>query len=347
MSEAEESRKDGKSGSPGKRVRSKEPGGRKSEVGSTKSEENDSATDSPSLPVRRTPIRAGTAKSEIKKLPTDPDSYRDSKLQTETMEIHHHPDLHHEKKNWKEYFLEFLMIFLAVTMGFIAETIRENISESGKAKELARSLYLEVYADSVTMQDRLMMRMHKEDQMEYFRKYVSDSSLTHLSDHFYPAFVWSYIVITSNSFEPNDGILNQLRNSGSLRYFKSIELQNCVSRITVVISRLRERNAQELRFVEEYARPFMLRHYDFKWQDEFTQNGKFSIIEALSQLHFHPSTPPYIKHLDELKREDAEGLTAYYLLITRASRQIFYQPYVEANHQLLTSLRKEYHFEKE
>ncbi len=31
------------------------------------------------------------------------------------MEVYHHPDLHHKKKNFKEYFFEFLMIFLAVT----------------------------------------------------------------------------------------------------------------------------------------------------------------------------------------------------------------------------------------
>jgi hypothetical protein len=39
------------------------------------------------------------------------------------MEVHHHPDLHHEKKKWKEYFLEFLMIFLAVTLGFIGKEV--------------------------------------------------------------------------------------------------------------------------------------------------------------------------------------------------------------------------------
>jgi nitrogen-specific signal transduction histidine kinase len=31
------------------------------------------------------------------------------------MEVHHHLDLHHRKKQWKEYLLEFLMLFLAVT----------------------------------------------------------------------------------------------------------------------------------------------------------------------------------------------------------------------------------------
>jgi hypothetical protein len=44
------------------------------------------------------------------------------------MDVHHHPDLHHKKKNFKEYFLAFIMIFLAVTIGFIAEIclIRAN-----------------------------------------------------------------------------------------------------------------------------------------------------------------------------------------------------------------------------
>jgi hypothetical protein len=42
------------------------------------------------------------------------------------MEVHHHSDMHHKKKNFKEYFLEFLMIFLAVTLGFFAENLRES-----------------------------------------------------------------------------------------------------------------------------------------------------------------------------------------------------------------------------
>jgi hypothetical protein len=42
-----------------------------------------------------------------------------SETQPTDMEVHHHPDLHHKPKKWKEYFLEFLMIFLAVTLGFL------------------------------------------------------------------------------------------------------------------------------------------------------------------------------------------------------------------------------------
>lgn len=46
------------------------------------------------------------------------------------MEVHHHPNLHHKPKKWKEYFLEFLMIFHAVVLGFIAENIWEHFSEN-------------------------------------------------------------------------------------------------------------------------------------------------------------------------------------------------------------------------
>src|SRR6266542_55461 len=62
---------------------------------------------------------------------------QNSQLQTENMEVHHHP--HVEKKNFKEYLPEGLMIFLEVTMGFVAENIRENISETKSAHEYLES----------------------------------------------------------------------------------------------------------------------------------------------------------------------------------------------------------------
>src|SRR6202162_5030093 len=66
------------------------------------------------------------------------------KNQPANMEVHHHPDVHHKRKNFREYFLEFLMIFLAVTMGFFAENIREYFSDNGKEKQ-----YLELLVDDL------------------------------------------------------------------------------------------------------------------------------------------------------------------------------------------------------
>src|SRR5450755_3242260 len=68
--------------------------------------------------------------------------------ETENMEVHHHPDLHHKPKKGKEYFLEFLMIFLAVTMGFIAENLREHITNRSKEKEYIRAFIRNVQDDT-------------------------------------------------------------------------------------------------------------------------------------------------------------------------------------------------------
>src|SRR5689334_9970036 len=263
------------------------------------------------------------------------------------MEVHHHPHPgpdSHRKKKFKEYFLEFLMLFLAVTLGFFAENMRENISENSKARELAESLYHEVYADSISMQNKVTMRLQKEEQMLYFQKYVLDSNLSELSEQFYPSFAWTGVITTSIIFEPNDGILNQLRNSGSLRYFKSAYLQDCISRISVAILNARDRNSQEYRFIEEFIRPFVLKHYDFKWMDDYTQNGKLSVLEALRQENYHANVKPILRNAADFKRSDAEALIAYYVLIVRATRQLHYTAYIEKNHELLEALRHEYGF---
>ncbi len=69
------------------------------------------------------------------------------------MEVHHHPDLHHKKKNFKEYFLEFLMIFLAVTLGFFAENVREHFDEEKTTKQ-----YLEDFRQELLQNKDLYQR---------------------------------------------------------------------------------------------------------------------------------------------------------------------------------------------
>ena len=264
------------------------------------------------------------------------------------MEVHHHPQLHHEKKPWKEYFLEFLMIFLAVTMGFFAETMRESITERSHAEELAKSLYKELYADSVDMQYRLKVRQEKERQIYYFRRYVKDSSLVNLSPHFYPSFFWTFTISSIIQFNPNDGILNQLHNSGSLRYFKSIGLQNSISKLDVFILNLRNRNSQEDAFVEGFIRPYLQKYYDFDWEDELTQYGKVSGIEAIERSpDFAGLKQHSIRNLKDFDRGDTEALATHYMLISRITKLLFYEPYVKANHELLQELRKAYNLTNE
>ena len=63
------------------------------------------------------------------------------------MEVHHHPDLHHQPKKWKEYFLEFLMIFIAVTLGFFAESYREHLKDNKELHENIQSVLTDLESD--------------------------------------------------------------------------------------------------------------------------------------------------------------------------------------------------------
>jgi hypothetical protein len=80
------------------------------------------------------------------------------------MEVHHHPDLHHNKKKFMEYFLEFLMIFLAVTMGFFAESLRENISNREKGKEYVKSFIEDLQADT-SQYNKLIIQFAVKDSL--------------------------------------------------------------------------------------------------------------------------------------------------------------------------------------
>jgi len=256
------------------------------------------------------------------------------------MEVHAHT--HTARKKWTHYFWEFLMLFLAVFCGFIAENIREHKVEQNRAKELAKNLYKEILADSSAAQQKVAIRNKKEEETVFFIDYVKDSSLTNLSSRFYPSFTWAFLQSAQLMFEPNDGILTQLRNSGELRYFKSSELQSAVGKLSVQIANLRNRNDKEYSFLEMNIRPFTLLYYDFDWYKALTQDGKNTLLGALTQ-NTSLSYPGKIINAERFNRKEAENLASYYLLMLRGTRQTQYLPYITANHQLLEVLRKEYH----
>ncbi len=123
---------------------------KKSDVGSPKSEgaENKSAPDSYQDDIPHSEIKN---KSEIEH-PTsesEPLPTANSKLQTETMEVHHHPQV--EKKGFKEYLLEGLMIFIAVMMGFFAESLREHLVDRERETQYMQGMVVDLRKDSVSI----------------------------------------------------------------------------------------------------------------------------------------------------------------------------------------------------
>src|SRR5215204_1930355 len=135
-----------------------------------------------------------------------PDSYRD----------------HRGRKKWTHYFWEFFMLFLAVTLGFFVENQREHYIEKKRAKEYARLL-----ADDLSFD---IGELNRAERVLNNIITAGDSLALLLSDYdirripggklyyyeYWSGWRWSII--------SRDATLQQLKNSGALRYLSNTEL---------------------------------------------------------------------------------------------------------------------------
>ncbi len=141
------------------------------------------------------------------------------KQETENMEVHHHPDLHHKPKKWKEYFLEFLMIFLAVTMGFFAENIREHFTEKKKEKQVIISLQKDLMKDTITLNQLINVYIPTHNAwVDSFNYYIDSLPLKgnerKIGMGIQNATLWSL-------YQPPEISLYLLKNSGSFNLIEN------------------------------------------------------------------------------------------------------------------------------
>jgi len=141
------------------------------------------------------------------------------------MEVHHHPDLHHKKKNFKEYFLEFLMIFLAVTMGFFAESIRENISDRHKEHADINSLVKNLTEDSVNIESALQTHQANEMQIDSLMELIKTGEYKKNQQTLYRM---AYQTRGSRLFEYSNTTFQLMESSGSLRLIRNDEIRNYI-----------------------------------------------------------------------------------------------------------------------
>ena len=135
------------------------------------------------------------------------------------MEVHAHT--HTARKKWTHYFWEFIMLFLAVFCGFIAENIREHNVEQHRAKEFSKSLVQDFQNDTIAI------NIHKKSAGIFIA--ITDSLLQlsqtplegrHASEFsFYTRFMYWTVPLSWNR-----STFEQIKNSGSLRYFRNFHL---------------------------------------------------------------------------------------------------------------------------
>ena len=230
-------------------------------------------------------------------------------LQPNRMEVHKHP--HHilHKKKWNEYLVEFLLIFLAVFLGFIAENVREHRVEEERAKELAHSFYEELKADSASFRSVMENRLRKNASFVYLKKYFRDSSLAICPKLFAVNFSYCFATFSPSVFQPKDAILEQLKNSGSLRYFKNSQLQRLIGELAVNITDLRSRNEVELQFTQQQLLPFFIEHNDQEWFDNLGLDSNIFLASRLRRFEEgNEEFPFYLKKPGKIDRAAAANM---------------------------------------
>ena len=128
------------------------------------------------------------------------------------MEVHAHS--HTERKKWTHYFWEFLMLFMAVFCGFLAEYQLEHKIEKDREKQFMRSLVRDIKKD-IEQGDNLHLQNKQSQQLcDNLLKMLAAKEI---SVNSYPVYKLWGAISGFYDFIPNDGTMQQLKNSGGLR----------------------------------------------------------------------------------------------------------------------------------
>jgi len=144
---------------------------------------------------------------------TDNSSSAQSK---ENMEVHHHPDLHHDKKYFREYFLEFIMIFLAVTLGYFAENFRERIKDHKQVAQSMQSLRQDLGADAAMYDSSIAINVNSCKMIDTLISLLNSGKET---GRVY--FLARKLTIGTGIFTPNSKTFEQLKSTGGLRLIEN------------------------------------------------------------------------------------------------------------------------------
>jgi hypothetical protein len=257
------------------------------------------------------------------------------------MEVHHHPNV--EKKNFKEYFLEFIMIFLAVTLGFFAETIRENITEHRKAKEFAKSMLKDLEQDTIQLRTYHQYFDFAANNIDTMQQLLSGADIKAIVTgklYWYGLFGGAH-----RYFVPNDETFQQMKSSGSLRYFER-KVASATSKYDR-FCRLMQSNEQMQESIYTEVRKLRAQIFDFRYNDiantiaqrYYRNHSDYSPIDS-----FMKTSPPLLSYDQTLFNEYIELVRSRFIRVYNVggSDSLMHQASV-----LMRTLKTEYHLENE
>ena len=118
------------------------------------------------------------------------------------------------------------MLFLAVFAGFLAENQREHLVEHKRERQYAQSLYSDLKLDTARVNFIRSVKLWKGEKLDSLKTILISDDIQQKANY---AYYYSLFVNFNHKFYTQDATIQQLRNSGTLRYFKDIELYKSIA----------------------------------------------------------------------------------------------------------------------
>jgi hypothetical protein len=263
---------------------------KKPEVGSPKSVQEDSFGE------------VGVPKSEVKSPKSEEGNHSEiehPKSEINQMEVHHHPQLEHKPKPWKEYLLEYLMIFLAVMTGFFAESYREHRGERSKEREYIINIKKDLITESKNLNIWIPSIYTRISRFDTLISYLETTGPVKNGSNMY----YLARLSTRNAiFEPSDNTILEMKSSGNLRLIRNREIVNSLMNMERTLEQYR--NLIDIEGKEDVlSYPLLGQLFDATIFDRMISVRKNRILseqeyasQSISLISMPPGSPQLINH---------------------------------------------------
>ena len=246
------------------------------------------------------------------------------------MEVHHHPDIHHKTKKWKEYFLEFLMIFLAVTLGFIAENLREHITERAKEKQYIAGFIRNVQDDTANLRHVIEFDKQQVKGVDSMLKlsHINLSVDSNRKSFYYLAMKYFY---SSSSFKSNDATLQQLKSTGDYRLIEKDHVADSLTKYDADVHNIYNQGA----------------FYDIYFKDILSRFDELTDVTVFGDTSFVKNGQMMSRPFPQLRDDNGKLPTLFnkiwdFSIVTSSYAENYLKPQLENSKRLIAFLKKEY-----
>lgn len=220
------------------------------------------------------------------------------------MEVHHHS--HTERKKWKHYFWEFFMLFLAVFCGFLAEIQVEHYIEHKRAKVYARAMLSNLNTDIMELNQIVSRGQFAADYLDSFLILVYNNPIEKIpTGKLYWYGLWGGYI---RGFEPNDAAYQQMKNSGSLRYFNRPYLEQAIGEYDQLLRSMKSLNEIDHPiFLETRKARSKIFHFRYNYDaNKVVQSSVYANYNPITIDSFININPPLLSHDNALFNEYIE-----------------------------------------